>query len=161
MDTDSARDDRIKLTSRRAYSLRRFVSSVKRIQPQETSLRKTIMTISLCLGLASGAQAANEAQDYVGPFTTQLLYSLCSRNTSTSRNTCYAYIQGLMYGLNTERSMQEKGMPVCLPEMSLETARLNILKFIDGTTGGRPGNNKDGGDWMAFLGLATGNICKK
>jgi hypothetical protein len=35
-----------------------------------------------------------------------------------------------MYGLNTQRSMQEKGMPVCLPEMSLETARLNILKFM-------------------------------
>lgn len=71
------------------------------------------------------------------------------------------YIQGLMYGLKMQRAMQEKGMPVCLPEMSPETARLRILGFINATTGGRPDSNKDGGDWMAFLGLAGGNICKK
>ena len=42
-----------------------------------------------------------------------------------------------------------------------EAARLRILNFIDGITGGNPSNNKDGGDWMAFMGIATGNTCNK
>jgi hypothetical protein len=56
--------------------------------------------------------------------------------------------------------MQQNGMPVCLPETTPEEARLRILNFIDGVTGGNPPNNKDGGDWIAFTGVATGNICK-
>ena len=42
------------------------------------------------------------------------------------------------------------------PDMSPEIARLRILNFINGVTGGRPSNNKDGGDWMAFMGVAAG-----
>jgi len=45
--------------------------------------------------------------------------------------------------------------------MTSEIARPKILGFIDEVTGGRPSNNKDGGDWMAFMGVAAGNICKK
>jgi hypothetical protein len=29
-----------------------------------------------------------------------------------------------------------------------------------GGDGGKPSSNKDGGDWMAFMGLAAGNVCK-
>ena len=77
-----------------------------------------------------------------------------------SRDKCSAYLQGLIYGLNMQRTMQKQKMPVCLPEMTSRAARLRVLKFIDGATGGKPDNNKDGGDWMAFLGLSAGNICK-
>jgi hypothetical protein len=101
-----------------------------------------------------------EANDYTGTFTTQFLYAMCSREDAISRDKCDLYIQGLLYGLNIGKSMQEKGMPVCLPAMTPEAARLRILGFIDGTTGGSPSNNKDGGDWMAFMGVAAGNICK-
>jgi hypothetical protein len=52
-------------------------------------------------------------------------------------------------------------MAICLLAMDVETARLRILNFIDMTTGGNPDNNKDGGDWMAFMSLAAGNTCKK
>jgi hypothetical protein len=51
-------------------------------------------------------------------------------------------------------------MPICLPELSSEEARVLMLKFIDVMTGGNPKDNADGGDWMAFLSLATGNVCK-
>jgi hypothetical protein len=108
-----------------------------------------------------GSGDADDAKDYTGPFTTQILYTMCSKNDAISRENCYLYIQGLMYGLNRQRSMQENGMPVCLPAMSPEAARLRIIKFIDGTTGGKPSNNRDGGDWMAFMGVAAGNICKQ
>jgi hypothetical protein len=123
-------------------------------------MRKTIAVLSVCLGVAPGARA-DEPKDYTGPFTTQVLYTMCSQNDASSREKCDLYIQGLLYGLTTQRSMQENGMPVCLPKMSPEAARVRILQFIDGTTGGRPSNNKDGGDWMAFMGAASGNICKK
>ena len=58
--------------------------------------------------------------------------------------------------------MQEKGVPICLPAMRPETARLRILELIHASTGGNPSNNKDGGEWMAFMALppeifASGN----
>jgi hypothetical protein len=62
--------------------------------------------------------------------------------------------------LNVQKSMQQKGMGICLPDMTPETARLRILQFIEAATGGKPSSNKDGGDWMAFMGLAAGNVCK-
>src|ERR1700722_6433972 len=98
--------------------------------------------------------------DYAGPFTTEYLYAMCSQNDTSSREKCNLYLQGLLYGLNTAKSMQQKGTSVCLPEMTPEAARLRILQFIEATTGGNPSSNKDGGDWMAFLGVAAGNICK-
>lgn len=100
-----------------------------------------------------------EPKEYKGPFTTQVLYTMCSRHDATSREKCHLYIQGLLYGLNTGKAMQDESMPVCLPSMSPEQARVQILRFIRGTTGGRPSNNKDGGDWMAFMGVAAGNLC--
>ena len=106
----------------------------------------------------SGGSA--EPEDYAGPFTTEFLYAMCSENNSVSREKCNLYLQGLLYGLKIQRSMQQKGMEVCLPEMTPETARLRILNFIDQTTRGKPSNNKDGGDWMAFMGVSTGNLCK-
>jgi hypothetical protein len=99
-------------------------------------------------------------KDYAGPFTTEFLYAMCSQNDTSSREKCNLYLQGLLYGLTVQKSMQQKGTSVCLPEMSPETARLRILQFIDGATGGNPSNNKDGGDWMAFMGVAAGNLCK-
>jgi hypothetical protein len=125
-------------------------------------MRALLVTFTLCvLGFAIEARAANETGDYTGPFKTQDLYNICSKNNTVQRAMCYLYIQGLMFGLNTQRSMQEHDTPVCLPEMDPETARLRILKFIDETTGGKPARNKDGGDWMAFMGLAAGNTCKR
>jgi hypothetical protein len=101
-----------------------------------------------------------DIKDYAGPFTTEFLYAMCTQNDTLSREKCDLYLQGLLYGLNTQKSMQQKGMSVCLPEMTPETARLRILKFIDDTTAGDPSNNKDGGDWMAYMGVAVGNFCK-
>ncbi|GLS38854.1 hypothetical protein GCM10010869_44510 [Mesorhizobium tianshanense] len=118
-------------------------------------MRKTIVTISLCFGLVTAVRAANE--DYVGPFPTEGLYMMCSQ--SNQRDKCLMYIQGLMYGLRIQREMHEQGMPICVPEISSEEARVRILNFIDGATGGNPQTNKDGGDWMAFMGLAAGNVC--
>ena len=105
--------------------------------------------------------SADDNRSYAGPFTTQVLYTMCSQDNAISREKCILYIQGLIYGLNTQKSMQEQGAPVCLPAMSSETARVRILIFIEANTGGKPSNNKDGGDWMAFMGLAVGNICNK
>ena len=103
---------------------------------------------------------SNDAQDYTGPFTTEYLYAMCSQNDTVSREKCDYYLQGLLYGLNVQKSMQQKGMGICLPDMTPETARLRILQFIEAATGGKPSSNKDGGDWMAFMGLAAGNVCK-
>jgi hypothetical protein len=99
-------------------------------------------------------------EDYVGPFTTEYLYALCSQNDTSSREKCNLYIQGLLYGLNTAKTLREKGTTVCLPDMTPEAARLRILSFIDAITANSPSNNKDGGDWMAFMGVAAGNLCK-
>jgi hypothetical protein len=109
----------------------------------------------------AAAHAADGIKDYNGPFTTQVLYKMCSEEHPVARAKCYLYVERLMYGLNIQKSMQEKHMPVCLPALNPEAARVRILRFIDETTGGKPENNKDGGDWMAFMGLAAGNICKK
>jgi len=100
-------------------------------------------------------------KDYVGSFTTEFLHSMCSQSDTNSRDKCNLYLQGLLYGLNMGRTMQQRGMPVCTSDMTPEAARLRILNFIDGITGGNPSNNKDGGDWMAFMGVATGNTCNK
>jgi Rap1a immunity proteins len=104
--------------------------------------------------------ANDDANDYAGPFSTEFLYAMCSQNDTASREKCDYYLQGLLYGLNVQRSMQKKGMAICLPDMTSETARRRILQFIEATTGGNPANNKDGGDWMAFMALAAGNTCK-
>jgi hypothetical protein len=116
------------------------------------------MIIGFCLGLTSSVYAS---EDYKGPFTTQVLYKMCSSDNSVSREKCNIYIQGLMYGLNIQRDLQKKGMPICLPEMTIETARIRMINFIDGVTGGKPDINKDGGDWIAFMSLSAGNICKE
>jgi hypothetical protein len=108
----------------------------------------------------SNVHDQDDIQDYTGRFTTEALYTMCSANDPASREKCDLYIQGLLNGLNTGKSMQEKGMAVCLPPMTPEEARIRILGFMSGSTGGNPSNNKDGGDWMAFMGLASGNTCK-
>ena len=124
-------------------------------------MRKAIFALSLCLGLASGVPGADaeDIKDYSGPFTTRFLYQMCSQNDRISRDKCDMYIQGLMYGLNIPRATQGK-LQVCLPKMSTEAARLHILQFIDAMTGGKPETNGDGGDWIAFMGLSAGNLCK-
>jgi hypothetical protein len=122
-------------------------------------MRKAIC-IGIYLAMVSGnAGAAEEPRDYTGPFPTQALYRMCS--DQSSRDKCRAYLQGLMYGLNAQKSMSDKGAPVCLPDLTPEAARVRLLQFIDATTGGKPSSNKDSGDWVAFLALASGNMCKK
>lgn len=118
-----------------------------------------ILALLLCIGIVSTALA--DQRDYTGPFTTEVLYQRCSRDDATSRAECDMYIQGLVYGLRVARSFEAQGMSVCVPEIAPDAARLRILRFIDQTTGGRPANNKDGGNWMAFMALAAGNLCKK
>ena len=98
-------------------------------------------------------------KDYTGPFPTKALYAMCSRSDRASRDKCNMYLQGLMYGLNVSHSMEGK-LKICLPDMSTEAARLRIIQFIDATTNRKPETNKDSGDWIAFLGLASGNVCK-
>jgi len=117
-----------------------------------------IACICVCV-LTVTATAADEPKDYVGPFPTTALYRMCSE--PASRDKCRAYLQGLMYGLNAQKSMQERGSPVCLPDMTPEEARLRVVQFVDVTTGRKPATNKDSGDWVAFLALASGNLCKK
>ena len=124
-------------------------------------MKRSAAALVLFGSFVISTQAMAEIKDYAGPFTTEVLYTLCTQPDRLTREKCDLYLKGLMYGLSIQRSMQEQGMPVCLPEMNVEEARTRILKFIAGTTGGRPSNNKDGGDWMAFMGLAAGNICKK
>jgi len=122
-------------------------------------VRNLLVGFAVCVA-ATGVRAQSPA-DYVGPFTTQALYTMCSENDAVSREKCDLYLQGLLYGLNTARSMQEHGTPVCLPKMRPEEARARVLQLIDATTGRNPSTNKDGGDWMAFMGVASGNLCKK
>lgn len=118
------------------------------------------LRFAACVAVASGVHAEGPT-DYVGPFTTQALYTMCSATDAGSREKCDLYLQGLLYGLNTARSIQEHGMPVCLPNMTPEEARVRILGVIDATTERNPSTNKDGGDWMAFMGVSSGNLCKK
>jgi hypothetical protein len=103
---------------------------------------------------------ANEPEDYTGPFTTQALYTMCSEGNPVSREKCNLYLQGLVYGVQVERRMQEHNMPFCLPDMTAETARLRLLDFINGVTEGNPSNNKDDGNWIAFMAVAAGHQCK-
>jgi hypothetical protein len=121
-------------------------------------IRQVLTAIAFVGIVASGP--AHAESDYVGPFPTQRLYAMCSDNNPAERDKCNFYIQGMIYGLNIQ--IANKDMKACLPKtITTEAARLKILQFIDGTTGGKPASNKDGGDWMAFMGLAAGNLCKR
>jgi hypothetical protein len=118
------------------------------------------ISAAICAAVAAGAAAADDPpKDYVGPFPTQALYRMCAE--PASREKCRAYLQGLMYGINAQKSMTDRGAPVCLPDMTPEDARTRLVQFIDVTTGGKPSSNKDSGDWIAFIALASGNLCKK
>lgn len=123
------------------------------------AIRKVTMAISLFLALPSTVQAADDWEEYSGPFPTEALYNMCSQSEQLDK--CLLYIQGLMYGINIQKTMIDKEMTVCLPDISPEEARVRMLKFILGTTKGNPKNNKDPGDWMAFMSLAAGNHCPK
>jgi succinate dehydrogenase/fumarate reductase-like Fe-S protein len=126
---------------------------------ERDAVRKaTAACICLCV-LTGVPAAAQEQKDYAGPFPTPALYRMCS--DPASRDKCRAYLQGLMYGLNAQKSMYDRGSPVCLPDITPEAARIRLLQFIDTTTRGKPSSNKDSGDWVAFLALAAGNLCKK
>ncbi len=113
----------------------------------------------ICMGLASAVAAEPAPRDYVGPFPTERLYAMCT--DSQQRETCLMYLQGLMAGLRIQRNLTEQGSAVCLPEMSPEQARVRIVQLIDVTTKGRPQDNKDSGDWIATVALASGNLCKQ
>ena len=122
-------------------------------------MRKAIWA-GICLAAVVGSTGiAEEPTDYVGPFPTTALYRMCS--DPASRDKCRAYLQGLMYGLSAQKSMSDRDAPVCLPDITPEAARVRVLQFIDTTTHGKPSSNKDSGDWVAFLAVASGNLCKK
>jgi hypothetical protein len=121
---------------------------------------RAIAMFYLSLGLAMPA-VASEVVDYKGPFPTTVLYDMCSRNDQASREKCGLYLQGLVYGLRIQRQMTGQGMAVCLPETTPEQARAQVIAFIDQVTGGQPATNKDPGDWIALLALASGNLCDK
>lgn len=114
--------------------------------------------VCFVLGLVAPA-SAGESADYKGPFPTTALYDMCSRSDQPSREKCAMYLQGLIYGIRVQRQMTEKGMAVCLPEIAPDQARPQVTVFIDQVTGGRPANNRDAGDWIAFMALAQGNLC--
>jgi len=109
---------------------------------------------------AAKPSSAEDIRDYTGPFTTKALYTMCSRNDPVSRDKCNMYTQGLMYGLRVSHSIQDR-LQICLPKISAAEARTRILQFVDATTSGKPETNGDGGDWMAFMALSSGNICKE
>jgi hypothetical protein len=121
---------------------------------------RAIVILCLSLGLAVPA-VAGEVADYKGPFPTTALYDMCSKNDQASREKCGLYLQGLIYGLRIQREMTGKGMAVCLPEITPEQARAEVIAFIDQVTGRRPADNKDGGDWIALMALASGRLCDK
>ncbi len=111
-------------------------------------------------GNSAQPASSDDPNDYAGPFSTEFLYAMCSQSDTASREKCNYYLQGLLYGLTMQRTMQQKGTAICLPDMTTEVARRRILQFIEAATAGNPANNKDGGDWMALMGLAAGNLCK-
>ncbi len=121
---------------------------------------RTIAILAISFGFAAAARA-EEPADYKGPFPTSALYEMCSKSDQVSREKCAAYLQGMIYGVRIQKQMSDKGMAVCLPEVAAEQARKRVTGFIDQVTGGHPSNNKDGGDWIAFMALAEGNLCKK
>src|SRR3954469_10534000 len=106
--------------------------------PGVKAMRSTAAIFSVCLSVVP----AVAAEDYKGHFTTQTLYNLCSRKEVSSREGCNLYLQGLVYGIRTQKGMQDQGMRICLPAISSEEARIRILKLIDGITEGKPSNNK-------------------
>lgn len=121
---------------------------------------RDIAIVCLSLGFIAPA-SAGETADYKGPFPTAALYDMCSKGDQASREKCAMYLQGLIYGIRVQRQMTEKGMAVCLPEIAPEQARPQVTGFIDQVTGSRPANNRDAGDWIAFMALAQGNLCGK
>jgi hypothetical protein len=122
-------------------------------------MRRVAIAMGVWVGLASAALAESASKDYVGPFPTEKLYAMCSDNHQ--RDKCLMYLQGLMYGLRIQKNLSDQGSAICLPEMSPEEARARILKLIETTTAGKPQDNKDGGDWIAVMGIAAGNLCKQ
>jgi hypothetical protein len=128
----------------------------------EEAMPKLILVLSIFLeSIFVVAGYAKEPEDYKGNFSTQALYDLCSTNDSASKEKCEIYIQGLMYGLMSGRVVLHGSLSICVPKMDIETARRRILEFVDGVTEHHPSNNKDGGDWIALMALAAGNVCKK
>lgn len=119
-------------------------------------MARAFWTICLCVALIKPATAAEGFVDYTGPFTTKVFYTLCSRTDQASREKCDLYIQGLMYGVRITLSMRDK-LKLCPPDISAEAARIQILQFIAGATGGKPETNADGGNWTAFMGLVAGH----
>ena len=135
----------------------------------KVSIMKTIFVMACAAAMFASMSVASAEQqnewgytgdDYTGPFTAQTLYTMCSQQKT--REKCLAYIQGLEYGIAISKSMAEKSpsLRFCPPRMTPEEARVRILQFIDGATKGKPSNNKDAGDWMAYMGIVAGNICK-
>jgi hypothetical protein len=125
---------------------------------EDATMKKFLLALAIATALVNPVVAKDvEEGDYTGPFPTQKLYAMCAKNDSVSRDKCLLYIQGLIYGIRTAKSMQEKGLPVCVPPMTPDEGRVRILTFINGVTEGKPSNNKDAGDWVAFMAIAFGN----
>jgi hypothetical protein len=124
------------------------------------SRTRTIAAALVLIGLAAPASAKDPA-DYEGPFPTTALYDMCSKKDQVSREKCALYLQGLVYGLRVQKQMTDKNMAACLPDLTPEQARRKVTAFIDEVTGGRPANNRDAGDWVAFMALAKDNLCDK
>jgi hypothetical protein len=51
---------------------------------------------ALIVPVWDAVRAADSVKDYTGPFTTQVLYQMCSQDNPVARGKCYMYIEGLM-----------------------------------------------------------------
>ena len=129
-------------------------------------MRKFALTLMLSAALVMPMLPAfAEVDDYKGPFSTQVLYTMCSSKSPVLRDKCNMYLQGLMYGLRIQATTRSAGddkvdMTVCLPdELTTETARVDLIKFINFLTNGTRSGNRDSGDWIAYMSLGNGNIC--
>jgi hypothetical protein len=123
------------------------------------TIRNAALSMALCVGLTpTSVRAEDKIPDYVGSFTTEVLYKLCTQESQEARQKCDLYLQGLLSGLDISKTMQVNNMQLCLPKMTSEDARVKVVSFINGITGGRPSSNKDGGDWMAFMGVSVGHM---
>ena len=60
-------------------------------------VRNLLLGFAACVAAAPGVHAEG-APDYVGPFTTKALYTMCSENEAGSREKCELYLQGLLNG---------------------------------------------------------------
>jgi hypothetical protein len=100
---------------------------------------------------------SNDAQITPGPFTTEFLYAMCSQNDTVSREKCDYYLQGLLYGLNVQKSMQQKAWNLSPGNDSGNGAAAHPAIHRGGDWR-QAIQHKDGGDWMAFMGLAAGNV---